>query len=103
MLPRICFEDTLRPDGNQGSGGDSFYPNLLGDSVSDDGGASISVMSEDSVENYTQNGTRRIGWHIDKKVTYGINFFKTDQNDCFDHTNYDKNKQFYTLSFIYEV
>ena len=79
MLPRICFEDTLRTDGNQGSGGDSFYPNLLGDSVSDDGGKSISVMSDDTEEHFTANGTRRVGWHIDKKVTYAINFYKSDQ------------------------
>lgn len=53
MLPRICYEDTLHPDGNQGSGGDTFYPDLLGDSVSDEEAASASALSDESDDNYT--------------------------------------------------
>ena len=78
MLPKICYEDTLIPDGNQGSGGDSFYPNLIGDTISDEDAASVSAISDDSEQLYVKNGTRRVGWHTDSKVTYSINFFKTD-------------------------
>lgn len=92
MLPRICFEDTLQPNGNQGSGGDNFLSNLIGDSVSDEEAASASALSSESDDNFTQNGNRRVGWHIDPKVTYGINFFKTDQLDCFDPVNFCKDK-----------
>ena len=53
MLPRICYEDTLQPDGNQGSGGDNFYSNLIGDSVSDEEAASNSALSSDSDNNFT--------------------------------------------------
>lgn len=103
MLPKICFEDTLIPDGNLGSGGDSFYPNLIGDTISDEDAASVSAISDDSEQLFVKNGTRRVGWHTDSKVTHSINFFKTDQNDCFDPQNYQRDKQYYTLTFIYEV
>lgn len=97
MLPKICYEDTLVPDGYTGPGGDTFYPNMFKHDNSEDGGASISGSSEDRA--YNSN----VGWHVDPKVTYSINFYKTDQNDCFDQQNYFKDKQFFTLSFIYEV
>jgi hypothetical protein len=102
MLPKICYEDTLQPDGCSGSGGDTFYPNILQNDVSDDGAASVSAISESACSNETAPN-RKVGWHIDAKVTYSINFYKTDQNDCFDPQNFHRDKQFYTLSFIYEV
>lgn len=101
MLPRICFEDTLLPGGSSGIGGDSFYPSVLNNDSSDDGGTSVSAIS--SSESEGMIGNRRVGWHIDEKVTYAINFFRSDQTDCFDPQNMHKDKQFYTLTFIYEV
>lgn len=77
MLPKICYEDTLRPDGGSGSGGDTFYPNILQDDPSEDGAASVSAISESACSNETALH-RKVGWHIDPKVTYSINFYKTD-------------------------
>jgi len=50
-----------------------------------------------------QANSPKLGWHVDPKVTYGIQFFKTDQTNNFDPTEPTKNKSYHTVSFIYEI